>query len=88
MKAFLEPAVVELYSKDDCHLCGVVKSVLLKVQKNHPFTLNEIQIQPGAPEYEKFKERVPVVFVNKEFAFQYRVSEAELISKLENSRSE
>lgn len=74
--------LVELYSKDDCHLCEIAKEVLLKVQKHYPFKLVEIKIQPGTKEYNNFKERIPVIFINKEFAFQYKVSEAELIKKL------
>jgi len=78
-------ARVELYSKDDCHLCEVAKRELLMVQKKHPFEFIEIKIEPGTERYEDFKERVPVIFVNKEFAFQYKVSERELIDKLEES---
>lgn len=87
VKAGNRANLVEFYSKDDCHLCEVAKRVLLNVQRKYPFEFNEIKIRPGTEEYEDFKERVPVVFVNKEFAFQYKVSEAELINKLENSRS-
>src|SRR5712691_10585200 len=76
-------ALVELYSKDDCHLCEVAKRVLLMIQKKYPFEFIEIKIEPGTERYEDFKERVPVIFVNKEFAFQYKVSERELIDKLE-----
>lgn len=75
--------LVELYSKDDCHLCEIAKEVLLKIQKNHSFQFVEIKIQPGTPEFDQYKERIPVIFVNKEFAFQYKVSEREFIKKLE-----
>ncbi len=78
-------ALVELYSKDDCHLCEVARRVLLMVQKKYPFEFIETKIEPGTERYEDLKERVPVIFVNKEFAFQYRVSERELIDKLGES---
>lgn len=75
--------LVELYSKDDCHLCEVAKKVLHRVQQRRSFRLHEIKIQPGTDEYDQFKERIPVVFVNKKLAFQYKVSEPELIRLLE-----
>lgn len=74
--------LVELYSKDDCHLCDVAKDILLKVRKHYPFRLVEIKIQPGTSEYKQFNKRIPVVFVNKKFTFQYKVSEDELIRML------
>jgi hypothetical protein len=75
----MNEVLVELYSKDDCHLCDVAREVILAAQKHHPFRLVEIKIRPGTPEYEQFKERIPVIFVNKKFAFQYHVEEGELI---------
>lgn len=74
--------LVELYSKDDCHLCDVAKEILLKVQKRQPFRLVEIKIQPGTDEYEQFKERIPVIFVNGKFAFQYHINEDEFIGMM------
>lgn len=75
--------LVELYSKDDCHLCDRAKDVLLKVRQRHPFRFREIKIQPGTADYDQFKERIPVIFVNKQFAFQYRVNEKEFIARLQ-----
>jgi predicted DCC family thiol-disulfide oxidoreductase YuxK len=77
--------LVELYSKDDCHLCDVAKEVMLNVQKRRAFRFIEIKIQPGMPEYEQFKERIPVIFVNKKFAFQYKVTEREFVKLLETT---
>lgn len=77
--------LVELYSKGDCHLCDVAKEVLLAVQKRRPFRLVEIKIQPGTDEYEQFKERIPVIFVNKKFAFQHRVHERDFEQLLERT---
>jgi hypothetical protein len=74
--------LVELYSKQDCHLCDVAKDVMMKIQQEHPFTLNVITIQEGDELYETFKERIPVIYINKEFAFQYKVPEKEFIKKL------
>jgi predicted DCC family thiol-disulfide oxidoreductase YuxK len=84
----MDELLVELYSKNDCHLCDVAKGVLLRVRSRHPFRFAEVKIQPGTGEYEEFKERVPVVFVDKKFAFQYRVSEAEFLNILKERVSQ
>ncbi len=79
--------LVELYSKDDCHLCDKAKEVLLRARLRYPFELKEVKIHEGDQWYEQYKERIPVVHINKNFAFQYRVSEQELIIKLQNASS-
>ncbi len=73
---------VTFISKDDCHLCDIAKSVVLKVQKKIAFNLKEKKIIPGNPEFETYHERVPVVLIDEEFAFQYKVSELQLLKIL------
>ena len=77
--------LVELYSRDNCHLCEVAKEVLVSVQRRHPFELKEVKIREGDEFFEEMKERVPVVRINKEPAFQYRVDERLLIEKLKSA---
>jgi glutaredoxin len=74
--------LVEVYSKHDCHLCDVAKEVLMRVQKQHPFELKIILMQEGDARYNEFKERIPVVYINNTFAFQYRIPKEEFIKKL------
>ena len=74
--------LVELYSGQDCHLCEEAKAVLLKVQKEIPFTLKEIKLVPGDEYYEEYKELIPVVHINKVLAFKYRVTETMLKIRL------
>ena len=77
--------LVELYSKEDCYLCEIAKKTLKHIQKSHPFELKEIKIHEGGEYYDQFKERVPVIYINKGFAFQYHVPEQEFITKLKSS---
>jgi glutaredoxin len=77
--------IVELYSKDDCHLCDIALEVLQNVREIIPFELQQVKIREGDEYFEKYKERIPVVFINKEFAFQYKVRKDELIAKLETA---
>jgi len=70
---------VDLYSKTGCHLCDIMKTKLYQIRKKHPFDLHEIVIQEGDEYFEQFKDRIPVLFINKEFAFQYRIQEDRFI---------
>ena len=77
--------LVELYSKNDCHLCDVAKGVLKKIQATHPFELQIIEVHEGERAFDEFKDRIPVVFIDKGFAFQHRVPEKEFIRKLKDA---
>ena len=73
---------VTLISKDDCHLCDVAKAVLREAQKKTPFILKEKKIVPGEADFEIYHERIPVILIEGEFAFQYKVSERQLLERL------
>ena len=77
--------LVELYSKEDCRLCEVVKELLLKVQHTQPFEFRQISIHEGDEFFENFKEKIPLIYINRELAFQYRVSEREFRKKLSSA---
>jgi glutaredoxin len=68
---------VTIYSKKDCHLCDVAKETLLKVQQELPFTLNEIDIEKDRTAFEKYKYLIPVIEIDGEKAFNYKVDENE-----------
>jgi hypothetical protein len=75
---------VTLISKNNCHLCDVAREVLLKARTKTAFNLNEKKITAGDADFEAYHERIPVILIENEFAFQYRVSERVLLEKLEN----
>ncbi len=75
--------LVELFSKEDCHLCEEAKAVLERVQKQVPFKFREFKLTPGDSNFDEFKEMFPVVYINKVPAFKYRVSENMLKIKLQ-----
>ncbi len=79
--------VIKLISKEDCHLCDRAKEVLLKTRNLHPFELEEIKIKEGDDYFKEYNERIPVVLINEIFAFQYKVSEQELLRKLKQLSS-
>ena len=66
---------VQMYTKEGCYLCVVAREIILRVVKEIPFEFHEVDIESRNDLYERFKEEIPVVFVNGERAFTYRVQE-------------
>jgi glutaredoxin len=79
---------VEMYSKDNCHLCDGAYDVLFKVQKKIPFDLKVIKIREGDKLYERYAARVPVVLINGQEAFQYNVPEEDFIQQLKDVQAQ
>jgi glutaredoxin len=77
---------VELYGKRECGLCDEVKATLLKVRREVPFDLREVDIESDPALHEAYKERIPLVFVNGRLAFKVRVDEAALRRRLRRER--
>jgi len=75
---------VELYSKTGCHLCDIMKDSLEQVRKQIPFDFREIIIREGDRDYDRWKERIPVLFMNNEFAFQYHLPKDQFVNKLKS----
>ena len=73
---------VTLYSKPDCHLCDIAKARIANVRKRVSFALETVDITTHPDLFERHKERIPVVLINGEEAFVYRVSEKHLTRKL------
>ena len=64
-----------IYSKPDCCLCDVVKEKLRRLRHSHQFDMREVNILEDPIAYEKFKEEIPVIFINGKKAFKYRLDE-------------
>jgi glutaredoxin len=79
---------VEVYGKPDCCLCDEVKATLLKVLRDIPFDLHEIDIESTPELYETYKERIPLVFVNGRLAFKFRVEESALRRRLRREQAQ
>lgn len=75
---------VTLYSKKDCHLCEVAKEMLLKLQQEFPFSLEEVDIEKDRAIFEKYKYLIPVIEIDGEIVSNYRADENKLILKLKS----
>ena len=76
------PKVV-LYYRKGCHLCEVVKESLGKLSRRARFTWQEVDVDSDASLRRLFTDEVPVVFINGQKAFKYRMDEQEFLKKLE-----
>ncbi len=73
---------VVLYGRADCHLCDDARVVLERVRADVPFDLVERDIERDEALHRRYLERIPVVEVAGEEAFEFFVEEAELRRRL------
>jgi glutaredoxin len=64
---------VVLYGKAGCHLCEDARAEVEAVRRDHRFDLTEIDISTDPILFRKYGERIPVVEVNGEEAFELGV---------------
>jgi glutaredoxin len=74
---------VVVYSKPDCHLCDEVKAQLARLRRSFPFEVREVNILEKREDFEKYKEEIPVIFINGKKAFKYKLDENEFARRLE-----
>ena len=80
------PPTVEILSKPDCHLCDEAKALLQALQASHSFTLQEVDITTDADLLERYREEIPVVFINGRKAFKYRVDAKQFVRALRRAQ--
>ena len=68
-----------LFSRPGCHLCGDARAVLDRV--GEPY--EEVDIETDDALHKRYLERIPVVAVDGEEAFDLFVDEAALRARLE-----
>jgi glutaredoxin len=73
---------VTLYTRKDCCLCEDAKRILESVRNRAGFELEEVDIDTDAGLQRIYNDEVPVIAINGNKAFKYRVTEQELLKKL------
>ena len=74
--------VVTLYTKPDCSLCETAADALHRVGGRRPFDLEVVDISADPELRARYGERIPVVLVDGEPAFEYLVDEEALERRL------
>jgi glutaredoxin-like protein DUF836 len=69
---------VVLYGKAGCHLCEEARAEVEAVRRTRPFDLTEVDVSLDPVLHARYGERIPVVVVNDEEAFEFHVDAAEL----------
>ncbi len=77
---------VLVYSKPGCCLCDEVKAKLERLRVSHVFNLREVNILEDPEAQERFKEEIPVVFINGKKAFKYHMDERQFLRKLSTKK--
>ena len=78
---------VTLYGKPGCHLCDEARQMLLSVQEEREFELAEVDVSLDAGLNRDYGERIPVVAVDGEEAFEYFVDRQALNERLDRVSS-
>lgn len=73
---------ITLYTKSRCHLCDEMKSHILKLSNEIKFTYQEVDIENNKELYEKYKDKIPVLFVNEIIFAKFKTDEEKLRRKL------
>jgi hypothetical protein len=71
-----------LYGRAGCCLCDEAREVLERVRARHPFGLQERDIDEDDGLLRAYLERIPVLTIDGEEAFELFVDEAELTRRL------
>jgi glutaredoxin len=69
---------VVLYARPGCHLCDNARAMLERARATVPFELQERDIEDDDALLRRYLERIPVIEVDGEEAFELLVDEAEL----------
>jgi glutaredoxin len=69
---------IVLYGKPGCCLCDEAKEAVAEVRRRREFDLTEVDVSLDPVLHARYGERIPVVEVNGEDAFELHVSAAEL----------
>jgi glutaredoxin len=74
---------IEVMTKKDCGLCDEAKEVIEQVIADMPAELKMTDIESDSELFERYQEKIPVVLINGEESFVYKVHPITLRKKLE-----
>ena len=73
-----------IYSKPGCHLCDEMKALVRRVLEGRAgVSFEEIDISHNSDLMELYELEIPVLLIDGRKAAKYRISEAELLRRLD-----
>ena len=75
--------VVTLYGKPGCHLCEEARDVVVAARAQRPFELREVDVSLDPALHRRYGERIPVVEIDGDEAFEYYVDPEGLHRRLD-----
>jgi Glutaredoxin-like domain (DUF836) len=75
---------IVLYGRTGCCLCDDAREVIVRVRRRRPFDLLDVDIDDDDSLTRAYLERIPVVTIDGEEAFELFVDEAELERRLDS----
>ena len=73
---------VVLYGRPGCHLCDDARAILMSVRAEHDFVFEERDIERDDALFRAYLERIPVVTIDGEEAFELFVDATEFTHRL------
>jgi len=77
-----DPIHVDMYSRPGCHLCDDAKDVIERVRRRYPFALRIINVETDPALECAYGTEIPVIAINGNKAFKYRVDESAFEKKV------
>lgn len=74
--------LVEIYSRKDCCLCREARKVLQRVNKDIPFSLKDVDITTEESLFRRYREEIPIIFINGKKTFKFKVDEQEFRKRI------
>ena len=74
---------IEVMTKKGCPLCDDAKEIIERVIAEFPAKLKMTDIETDPELFERYQEKIPVVLINGEESFVYKVHPITLRKKLE-----
>lgn len=78
---------LRIYSRPGCHLCDEMKAVVERVARRVPIDLEEIDISTDPDLERRYGQEIPVLEIDGRKAAKYRITEDDLVRKLERARA-
>ncbi|GJL77879.1 MAG: hypothetical protein NPINA01_08680 [Nitrospinaceae bacterium] len=82
------PITLEILTKKDCGLCDDAKTIVDQVARDYKTQVIMTDIESDPDLFEQYKERIPVVRINGEESFVYKVHPITLRKKLDKIAKE